>query len=144
MPTVLTTPYLTDGNAPLATFSDGTIFQQPERPALQLEERRLKTRYAIELDVRFSMTRLKSRVLTIGRTINMSSNGLLVASAAGVKIGAELELMIKWPWSLDGKVPLQLAATAVVVRSTPSNFAVALRSYQFKTMKQRPALQATA
>ena len=74
----------------------------------------------------------------------MSSNGLLVASAAGVNVGAELELLIKWPWSLDGKVPLQLAATAVVVRSTPSNFAVALRSYQFKTMKQKPALQATA
>ena len=74
----------------------------------------------------------------------MSSNGLLIASAAGVNVGAELQLMINWPWSLDGKVPLQLAANAVVVRSTPSHFAVALRSYQFKTMKQQPAHQAIA
>ncbi|HTS51023.1 MAG TPA: hypothetical protein VMH05_23920 [Bryobacteraceae bacterium] len=52
-----------------------------------------------------------------------------------------MQLMIEWPWALDGRVPLQLVTTGVVVRTSQSTFALALRSYQFRTMKRSQELE---
>ena len=117
------------------------MFHQPPRLALQFDERRSKTRYSIELGVRFFNPRGPSRSYSIGRTVNISSSGLLVASESAVREGTTLELMIEWPWPLDGGVPLQLVTTGVVVRTSQSTFALALRSYQFRTMKRKPELE---
>lgn len=113
------------------------LLQAPSRLAPQFEERRSKTRYSIELGVRYCNTK-GPRSYNIGRTVNISSSGLLVASEGAVREGTALELMIEWPWPLDGRVPLQLVAAGVVVRSSQSSFALALRSYQFRTMKRKP------
>jgi len=123
-----------------ATFKkqfDG-VFHQPPRLAPQFDERRSKTRYSIELVVRFFNTTGASRSYNLGRTVNISSSGLLVASESAVREGTALELMIEWPWPLDGRVPLQLVTTGVVVRTSQSAFALVLRSYQFRTMKRTP------
>ena len=103
----------------------------------QTDERRTKTRYAIELAVRFIAQQRTSPSYNIGRTINISSSGLLVASPYAVRDGEELRLMIEWPWPLDGRVPLQLVASGTVVWFGNSRFAVKFRSYQFRTMNPK-------
>lgn len=103
-------------------------------------ERRGKIRYSLQLDVRFLVPGQRSRTYVVGRTIDFSSNGLLIASAYPVKKASPLQLMIEWPCALEGRIPLQLVANAVVMRCTESSFAVAIRSYQFRTMKQPFAL----
>lgn len=113
------------------------LLHQPSRPEPQFDERRSKTRYAIELGVRFCNARGPIRSYKSGRTVNISSSGLLVASESAVREGTALQLMIEWPWPLDGGVPLQLVTTGVVVRTSQSTFALALRSYQFRTMKRK-------
>jgi len=117
------------------------LLHQPPRPGPQFDERRSKTRYSIELGVRFCYTRGPSHSYQIGRTVNISSSGLLVASDSAVREGTAVQLMIEWPWALDGRVPLQLVTTGVVVRTSQSTFALALRSYQFRTMKRSQELE---
>lgn len=116
-------------------------FQQPGELAAHIAERRAKVRYPIELDARFLPS--KNGAYNTGRTVNISSSGLLISSASVVRDGTPLHIMIQWPFTLDGRIPLQLVATGAVVRSTPSLFAVAVRSYQFRTMKQHALMQRT-
>ena len=103
----------------------------------QSNERRSKARYAIELAVRFIALGRRPPSYHLGRTLNISSSGLLVVSPSTVRDGEELRLMIEWPWPLDGRVPLQLVASGTVVRSSNSLFAVTFKSYQFRTMSPK-------
>jgi hypothetical protein len=135
---------LSPGLAPMQVgFKSGSIrqFQQPGELAGHIAERRSKVRYPIELDVRFLPS--KNGTYNTGRTVNISSSGLLISSASIVGEGTALHIMIQWPYTLDGRIPLQLVAAGVVVRSTPSLFAVTVKSYQFRTMKQHAIMQTT-
>jgi len=99
-------------------------------------ERRSKTRYEMELGVRFFPPGLSTRFWAAGKTVNVSSGGLLIVSPCQVSERTELQLMLEWPSKLDGRIPLQLVVRGCVVRSEPSMFAVALRSHHFRTMKR--------
>ena len=123
-------------------FNTGSIREfEPTGELAPVAERRSKVRFPIELDVRFMPS--KTGAYNTGRTVNISSSGLLIRSASVVGHGTALHIMIQWPYTLDGKIPLQLVATGVVVRSTPSWFAVVVRSYQFRTMKQHAMFHKT-
>jgi hypothetical protein len=98
-------------------------------------ERRSRTRYPIRLDVRFQGGRSSRRFAGFGRTLNISSAGILIASEQAVFAGAPLEICIRWPWLLDGDTPIQLVAEAKVVRSHESGFAAVLLRHQFRTAK---------
>ncbi len=115
--------------------------EQPCAPSTNITERRSKVRYPIELEVRFVTSKESSSAYSIGRTVNISSSGLLISSACVVRLGTAMQVTIHWPFALDGRVPLQLAADGIVVRSSASNFAVEVRSYQFRTMKQQALVQ---
>jgi hypothetical protein len=47
-----------------------------------------------------------------------------------------MQLTIEWPSLLNGATPLQLVTFGKVVRSSQGGFAVAVESYQFRTMKR--------
>jgi PilZ domain len=146
---VVKLPVLANGAPPAQPASWEAMFKSapdlgsepPSALAMNIAERRSKVRYPIELEVRFFASKGRSRTYSIGRTVNISSSGLLVASAGLVHAGTDLHVMIQWPFALDGRIPLQLAAAGIVVRSSASNFAVQVRSYQFRTMKQQVLLQ---
>jgi hypothetical protein len=104
-------------------------------------ERRLKVRYPIELEVRIRVLGQRPRYHGVGHTVNASSGGLLIASPRSISTGTRLQLMIAWPSRLDGRIPLQLVATGVVLRSEESRFAVTLTGYEFRTRKWAPASQ---
>jgi hypothetical protein len=73
-----------------------------------------------------------------GRTVNMSSCGLLIASEeeALVSAGSRLQLVVDWPFLLHGVTPLQLVVSCRVTRCLQEEFAVKLDQYQFKTKKR--------
>jgi hypothetical protein len=73
-----------------------------------------------------------------GRTVNMSSCGLLIApeEEALISAGSRLQLMVDWPLLLHGITPLQLVASCRVTRCQQEEFAVKLDQYQFKTKKR--------
>jgi hypothetical protein len=73
-----------------------------------------------------------------GRTLNMSSCGLLIASEepANVRMGARLQVTLDWPFLLHGATPLQLIVSCRVTRCRPQEFAVRLEQYLFKTKKR--------
>src|SRR5260370_39836765 len=107
-------------------------------------ERRFKARYPLELNVRYQTFGKSTVIAGEGRTVNVSSSGVLVASSDKMSDGMRLRLTIEWPSLLNGTTPLQLVTFGRVVRSDASGFAVALEHYQFRTMKRRADLAVVA
>ncbi len=101
-----------------------------------MSDRRSKVRFPLELPVHFNSIAKKHPVNGTGRTVNISSNGLLIASAGAMNPGAWLEISVQWPSRLDGGIHLQLAAVGKVVRCVESDFAVEFHSYEFRTMRR--------
>ena len=107
------------------------------QPPLERQaDRRCKDRFPIELEVRFFALDTEPRWYASGRTVNISSSGILLTSSRVPAEGTDVQLMMEWPAPLDGRVPLQLVAIGSVVRLDASGFAVACVSYQFRTMKK--------
>jgi hypothetical protein len=121
----------------------GAIVSNPPIPA----ERRLRFRYPLALSVRFRFLSGSSNFSGAGRTVNVSSSGVLVVSQhlisqQEIGVPARVEMRIEWPSLLDGRIPLQLFAVGIVLRRGASDFAAAFERYQFRTMRsssRRPA-----
>ena len=121
----------------------GAIVSNQPIPA----ERRLRFRYPLNLSVRFRFLSGPSKLSGAGRTVNVSSRGVLVVSEQlisqpKIDVRARVEMSIEWPSLLDGRIPLQLFAVGLVLRRGASDFAATFERYQFRTMrssKQPPA-----
>jgi len=100
-------------------------------------ERRSKIRYPVSLNVKYRTVGRSNRISGVGRTLNMSSGGLLIAADQRTEVGAKIELNVEWPSLLDGAVPLQLVAVGRVVRCLESGFALSFTQYQFRTMSRK-------
>ena len=109
---------------------------QPESINLDLE-RRSKSRFPLHLAVRYRTLAGGPSQAGAGRTVNMSSCGLLIATdEAMVRAGSRLQLTVDWPFLLHGITPLQLIVSCRVTRCLQEEFAVKLDKYQFKTKKR--------
>ena len=100
-------------------------------------ERRSKIRYPVSLNVKYRTVGRSNRISGVGRTMNMSSGGLLIAADQRTELGAKIELNVEWPSLLDGTIPLQLVAVGRVVRCLESGFALSFTQYQFRTMGRK-------
>lgn len=100
-------------------------------------ERRSKARYPVELKVRFrALPSDGIALLGCGRTLNVSSSGLLIATDEPlVKAGSRLHVSMEWPSMLNDKTPLQLIVVCRVIRRQASGFAAVMERYQFRTRK---------
>lgn len=108
-------------------------------------ERRSKARYPVELNVRYRALANGIALLGFGRTLNVSSSGLLIATDQPlVKDGSRLSVSMEWPSMLNDRTPLQLIVICRVIRRQPSGFAAMMESYQFRTRKtaRRPEADA--
>jgi hypothetical protein len=104
-------------------------------------ERRSKSRYLMDLGIRFRF-RLRSGAFLldgVGRTVNVSSGGLLVVSrdlvSSEFREGGYVEFSIEWPVLLDGRIPLQLLGVGRVVRRGAVDFAATFVTNQFRTRR---------
>jgi len=99
-------------------------------------ERRVKARYPLELNVRYQTMGAAGPVAGVGQTLNMSSSGMFLACASNIPEGARLKLFIEWPSLLNGTTPLQLITVGTVVRCTEIGVSIVFESYQFRTMSR--------
>jgi len=97
-------------------------------------ERRSKVRYPLELTVRYKTLDDGTIISGVGRTVNVSSSGILITAQHELKEGSRIRVTLEWPSLLDGIIPLQLVTTGRVVWCRDSSLAISLDHYQFRTM----------
>ena len=103
-------------------------------------DRRCAVRFPIEQDVRYKVFNRNSIEIGAGKTVNMSSNGLLFTTERALATGERLEVAVNWPAQLDNKCPLKLVTTGRVVRSEGGRAAIAIERYEFRTQGSRGML----
>ena len=98
-------------------------------------DRRVTNRLPIERELRYKVIGGKQNLKPAGsgKTVNMSSGGVLFTTESGLPKGARVEIAVSWPAQLNGSTPLKLVAIGVLVRSEEKQAAIAIQSYEFKT-----------
>lgn len=97
-------------------------------------DRRTGLRFPIDCPVEYNVLR-QGRILETGqgRTLNISSSGLLFESDARLTPGATLELAVAWPARLSDATPIQLRVRGRAVRVTGAVTAMRIAAYDFRT-----------
>lgn len=96
-------------------------------------ERRGAARFPIEQEVRYKVYGRNSVETGKGRTLNISSGGVLFTTSQALRAGDRLELSVNWPAQLDNKCPLKLVMTGRIVRVNDEHAAIAIDHYEFRT-----------
>lgn len=98
-------------------------------------DRRFDRRYQLQLEVRWKLIRRrKVQDAGAGRTIDLSSGGILFDAARPLPVGLNVELAIAWPVLLHNIAPMQLVATGRIVRSLGPLVAVHITQHEFRTV----------
>lgn len=106
-------------------------------------DRRHSDRFPIERDVRFRVLNKRGGEETgDGKTMNISSSGVLFTSEHMLLPGRRLELSISWPVQLNDLIPLKLVARGRVVRFEEGQAAVEIQQYEFRTQANAVAAKA--
>jgi hypothetical protein len=97
-------------------------------------DRRASDRFPMERDVRFKVINRKTGEETgVGKTINMSSNGVLIHTEQNLLPGRRVELTISWPAQLNNTCPLKLVARGRIARVENGRAAIEIQQYEFRT-----------
>lgn len=98
-------------------------------------DRRSDRRYQINLEMRYKLIRRKKVLGTgTGRTIDLSSGGILVETDSPLPVGLNLELHVTWPILLHNTAPLQLVASGRIVRGEGNRAGIRMVQHEFRTM----------
>jgi hypothetical protein len=98
-------------------------------------ERRFDRRYQLQLEVRWKLIRRrKIQDAGAGRTVDLSSGGILFDASRPLPVGLNVELAISWPVLLHNVAPLQLVASGRIVRSTGAQVAIHVTQHEFRTV----------
>ena len=100
---------------------------------LSAEDRRTKIRFSIELDLTIRF-RTQSFEIT-GKTVNISSSGILIRTAWFAPPGKKVKLALAWPQLLDNRIPLCWSVHARVVRAGDGLVAVTIERSEFRTRR---------
>jgi hypothetical protein len=97
-------------------------------------DRRGAVRFPIDQEVRYKVFNRNTIEVGSGRTVNMSSNGVLFTTERTLNPGERLEVAVNWPAQLDNRCALKLVTTGRVVRSESDRAAIAIERYEFRTV----------
>ena len=101
-------------------------------------ERRGSDRFPIEREVRYRILNKRSTAEEgTGKTVNISSNGVLFTTDQILVPGKRLELSISWPAQLDNRCQLKLVARGRVARLEQGRAAIEIQQYEFRTQGSR-------
>lgn len=108
-------------------------------------DRRHSDRFPIERDVRYRvMNKRGGEEAGDGKTLNISSSGVLFTTGQMLLPGRRLELCISWPAQLNDKCGLKLIARGRIVRFEQGRVALEIQQYEFRTSAAgSPALAST-
>jgi hypothetical protein len=105
-------------------------------PETSRGDQRAKDRYPITLELQYKLLD-KGRVerVGVGRTVNISSNGVLIETDRSLPTGGSVELAMKWPFLLRGICGMKLVVRGRIVRCHANMTATAVRaeSHEFRT-----------
>jgi hypothetical protein len=97
-------------------------------------DRRHSDRFPIERDVRFrAVNKRGGEEAGDGKTLNISSSGVLFTTSDMLLPGRRLELSISWPAQLNHKCALKLVARGRIVRFEKGRAALEIQQYEFRT-----------
>ncbi len=96
-------------------------------------DRRTAVRFPIEQEVRYKVFNRNTIEVGSGRTVNMSSNGVLFTTERVLAPGERVELAVAWPAHLDNRCALKLVTSGRIVRAESGKAAVAIERYEFRT-----------
>jgi hypothetical protein len=100
------------------------------------DERRHHRRLPIDREVRYNVLpagKRKMRAGGFGKTIDMSSGGVLFTTNTDLKAGDQVELAIDWPAKLHDTLRLKLVVFGPVVRTENEKAAITITRYIFRT-----------
>ncbi len=99
-------------------------------------DRRGNSRFPVREEVRYRILHAKSAPLAgTGKTLNISSGGILFTTEQKLPMGRLVEISVNWPARLGGTCPLQFVAIGRVVRAEMDFAAVRIERYEFKTRR---------
>jgi hypothetical protein len=97
-------------------------------------DRRGSDRFPIEREVRYKVLSKRSAdEAGSGKTVNMSSSGVLFTSEHFLLPGKRVEVSISWPAQLNNTTNLKLVARGRVVRCENGKAALEIQQYEFRT-----------
>jgi hypothetical protein len=96
-------------------------------------ERRHADRFPIERELRYRILSKRAEEAGEGKTINISSKGVLFSADHMLLPGRRVELAINWPAQLNDKCALKLVARGRVVRFEEGYAAIEILQYEFRT-----------
>jgi hypothetical protein len=112
-------------------LTPGKRMDSSEMPAT---ERRRSSRFPIEREIRYKTLNQRTELLSgVGKTLNISSSGVLFTSEHEMPLGTRLEVSISWPAQLNDKCLLNLVARGRVTRNAKGQLALQIQQYEFRT-----------
>jgi c-di-GMP-binding flagellar brake protein YcgR len=97
-------------------------------------DRRSAQRFPISFDIQYRILGLGSQELRSGKTVNMSSSGMLLVADGILLPGLKIEVLVNWPVKLNDRVRLRLIVFGKVVRVDTEGVAVMIQRYEFRTL----------
>jgi hypothetical protein len=98
-------------------------------------DRRHSDRFPIEREVRYRiLSKRSAEEIGDGKTVNISSSGVLFTSEHILLPGRRLEVAISWPAQLNNKCALKLVARGRIVRFEDGRAAMEIQQYEFRTL----------
>lgn len=116
-------------------------------PPLLGSDRRLDRRYLVDLELRYSLsTPSGMREAGAGIARDLSRGGVLLEAGDSLAPGRPVELVIAWPFQLQGVCNLELVVTGETVRIDGIRAGVRADGYRFRTrggrsFEEQPALR---
>ena len=108
-------------------------------------DRRRSDRFAIERELRYrALNKRGGEEAGEGKTVNMSSSGVLFTAAQILRPGRRVELSISWPAQLNTKCALKLVARGRIVRFESGLAAMEIQQYEFRTQSAPATASAAA
>jgi hypothetical protein len=98
-------------------------------------DRRRTWRFPVREEVRYRVLRSEASASGVGKTLNISSGGILFTTEERLPMGHRVEVAVNWPVLLDGACPLQFVAVGEVLRSEANKAAVQIKRHEFKTRR---------
>jgi hypothetical protein len=96
-------------------------------------DRRTALRFPLHLLVRYQRIGSGVSNWSVGRTVDISSSGLLFTTPEPLAPGQAVEAYISWPVALDKRIPLKLVIKGSVVWSTGNQTAMCFERHEFRT-----------
>ena len=97
-------------------------------------DRRADRRYRLSLDLWWKLVRRRKVMASgQGRTVDLSSGGILFVAGHALPVGIDVEMSISWPALFRNRHPMRLVALGRIVRSDGNRVAIRLLQHEFQS-----------